>query len=61
MTCLIIGSGKRVEDTLIPALNIVGEQTYLFSRNYEKREYLCSRYKLECLKELSNLPKDVTG
>ena len=60
MTCLIIGSGKRVEDTLIPALNIVGEQTYLFSRNYEKREYLCSRYKLECLKELSNLPKDVT-
>ena len=60
MSCLIIGSGKRVEDTLIPALRIVQEKTYLFSRNNVKREYLCSRYKLEGLEELSNLPKDVT-
>ena len=60
MTCLIIGSGKRAEDTLIPALKIVQEKTYLFSRNNVRREYLCSRYKLEELEELSNLPKDVT-
>ena len=60
MTCLIIGSGKRVEDTLIPALKVVREQTYLFSRNNEKREYLCSRYNIEGLNDLFNLPKDVT-
>ena len=60
MTCLIIGSGKRVEDTLIPALNIVGEQTYLFTRNNEKREYLCSRYKIKGISELSSLPKDLS-
>ena len=60
MTCLVIGSGKRVEDTLIPALKIVRERTYLFSRNNEKREYLCSRYNIEGLNNLSDLPKEVT-
>ena len=56
MTCLIIGSGKRVEDILIPAFKIVREQINLFSRNSEKREYLCSRYNVEGLNDLSNLP-----
>ena len=60
MSCLIIGSGKRAEDTLIPALSMVQEETYLFSRNHEKRQYLCSRYKLEGLNELSSMPGDIT-
>ena len=52
---LIVGSGKRVTQSLIPALQLLNEEIYINARNKNSVQKLISLYKVKEIKTLSNL------
>jgi predicted dehydrogenase len=52
---LIIGYGKRVKNTVIPALKLINDgNIYIYSRTYEKLISDKDKYQFEPIKELNN-------